>query len=451
MTLKTLQKWQRYSYESLMQSTDQDPRGQLFLADGKMFDASSVEILLNSVDTVRQLYRGTLKAEQLHQIAACAEAGVDPSFSLNVGKKTYFLDLAVGSAYAGGYQIRLQSNEIGIIILLKNRYSKVDAEATHLKIECSPKLIQSMDAVELQALLDAVADRYLSAWKPAGVAVHLAVDVQGWAPDQNFMQNFVCRSKRISDNRAVSEWTFEGADLATSYNQGQSMLFGKANGFQCAIYNKTKECLAHDKLDYFQALWSKTGGEDWDSSAYNPDQDVWRIEVRFHQSIIHQYALGTLEKHSKSEWLNPDTGELIQTDTDLLRFIDTVPHLTGLWRSATMSFRLDYKVGKLIDPFWQYISEDSSYFATYHTTDYKRVKKTPALGNEKNIALVLGNALSIFARQGLRQQQVIQFLRKGGFWDEILAYYQRRGVSQQEVFRLISDGLKRRRQLGKAA
>lgn len=439
-----LQKWDRHSFASLASGSEGDKFGNLFLSKEGQVNLEKMDILLTSVDTVRQLYAGTMNENRLQQVIECYNE--HENYTTSAG------DLfAVGGAMAGGYKYRLQNNSLGIIVLLKHKFHDADSKASHVKIELSPNIIQSHDPLELQKIMDDIAAYWLSKPEPVGAAVHLAADIQGWEPPTDFLSRFVCRSKRITNNTGISEFSVESGEVATVYGRGQSMLFGSARGLQCAIYNKTTEALVRDKLDFWEHLWNKRGGDEPFSNAYNPQENVWRIEVRFHQSVIREYAAGTLDKSGRYEWLNTRTGELVGTKSELNRFIDVVPHLTGLWRTATMSFRLDVKKGRLICPAWQKINEDCFYFDTETTTDYKRIRKTPGQGSEKNICLALGNLISIYARNRFTANYALDCLVKSGIWEEITMYYRARGVGIRDLKQLIEQRLVERRLLGKAS
>lgn len=115
------------------------------------------------------------------------------------------------------------------------------------------------------------------------------------------------------------------------------------------------------------------------------------------------------------------------------------------------SFRLDLQKGKLIDPYWQKLNEDCLFFDTEQKMDYKRIRKTPGQGSEKNIALALGNLISLYACQRFSQRYALICLERSGIWEEITAYYRRRGVELEELKQLILEKIVQRRILGKAA
>ncbi|MFK7160847.1 hypothetical protein V6U78_07345 [Marinospirillum sp. MEB164] len=434
--------WDRTSLDSLFTENPIDGRGAIMLSSRGQVDTSSMKILASTVDTIRQLYVGIINPDRLSALEQAYK-----------GHDNYVADdgtlYAVGGAMQGGYKYRIQSNDIGVIVMIKHRYHDPDAKAPHVKIELSPKLIQSLDPLEIQHYMDDLASYWLDDPQPTGCAVHMATDIQGWQPPHDLLNRFVCRSKRIASNSGISDFSIESGQIATTYNYGQSMLFGTARSMQCAIYNKTAEALHRDKLDFWEAIWKRLGGDDPFTSAYDPEKPVWRVEIRLHQSVIREFASGTLDDTSRFNWLNTRTGELIGTNPELNRFIDIVPHLSGLWRKSMMSFRLDLDKGKLIDPFWQRLLQDPLYFDTEETLDYKRLKKTPGQGSEKNIGLALGNLLSLYARNSFTSAYALHCLAQCGIWHEIQAYYESRGIGLAELKELIKQKLTQRRLLGR--
>lgn len=436
-----IEKWKRTSLEALCSSDLYDTRGNIMISEAGQVDTGAFKILSSTVDTIRQLYKGVLKADVLQKLQECYDTHTNFTTSKGV-------EFAVGGAMVGGYKYKLQNNDIGLIVLVKHRYHDEKLDAPHLKIDLSSKLIESLDPVETQQYLDKIASYWLNDPHPTGCAVHMASDIQGWKPPGDFLSRFVCRSKRISVNTGISQMSMEAGEIATTYNYGQSLLFGTARALQCAIYNKTAEAKYRGKLHYWEALWGRLGGDEPFTSAYDPEQPVWRVEFRFHQSVIKEYASGTLDKTGRYDFLNTATGEQVGTDWRLLRYIDIVPHLSGLWRKAASSFRLDTKRGKLIDPWWQRLADDPLFFETEQKLEYKRVKRPAGQGGEKNIQLGLGNLLSIYARQRFTSQMAINCLMASGIWPELVGYYAARDVNQSQLMELIKQKLIQRRLVG---
>ena len=129
----------------------------------------------------------------------------------------------------------------------------------------------------------------------------MAADIQGLATRFRFFRTVL--SVVLSELPLIQVFLSfplnRAGEIASVYGRGQSMLFGSARGLQCAIYNKTKEAIVRDKLDFWQHLWAKSGGDTPFTSAYNPKSfEVWRIEVAFsiNQFYLREYAAGTLDK-----------------------------------------------------------------------------------------------------------------------------------------------------------
>ncbi|WP_410966908.1 hypothetical protein, partial [Salmonella sp. SAL04277] len=75
---------------------------------------------------------------------------------------------------------------------------------------------------------------------------------------------------------------------ASVYGRGETYMFGSASGLQLCIYNKTLQARATDKLDYWSKVWASLNGDPFGDGdpAYKPEEDVWRLEFRFHHSVI---------------------------------------------------------------------------------------------------------------------------------------------------------------------
>ncbi|WP_251978752.1 hypothetical protein [Salinicola avicenniae] len=431
-----MNRWERYSIESLIEDRE-DPKGRLFLSPKGQKQLGHIKLLHAGVDTVRQLYAGKPCMDLFDQIIETYREG--RGATINLFGSTWIV--GAGNTNSG-FRYRLQNNDLGVIVLFYARHVKVDNIGTHLKIELSPHFIQEHSTADLQAYLDDIAKRMLAYIEPMGCAVHLALDVQGWKPPKDFMERFVTRSKKVTKISGIDDFTFKHGSIATTYGNDETFMFGTASALQCCIYNKTKEAHARDKIHFWESVWNKASDDDPTVSDYNPDKEVWRIEMRFHQSVLREFAQGIP--------CNVDTGEALDMDHGFKRFSDTVPHLTGLWRTALGKYRLDH-AKNLIDSSWQLFQEDARFYDHEPHFLYKRARKAPGLGNEKNVALVVGNLISLYARQSFTTQQAMQGLSRCGAWDDIANYYRRRGLDADMLRQLISQRLIERRLLGKAA
>lgn len=395
-------------------------------------DLSSIKILYSSVDTVKQLYKLHLDSELIDSLQDTLENTVSRVITYKFAGYEWLLR----RGGASGYQYNLQNSELGLVLLIKSRYAKLDCDGTHLKIEVSPKLITEHSVSSLQLLLDNIADLVAlkGNYTSSGCAVHLALDFQGWEPPKSFNNLVTCRSRRITDRHGISELTLDN-DICSVHGKGQSYLFGSAATVQMAVYNKSLEARASDKLDYMEQCWSSKR-LDFDTTVYDPEMPVWRIEIRYSHSVINQFSDMNIQ---------PPSSEKDPIDTSrLTSFESLAPHLGGLWEYGLNNFRYDHNT-KYIHPAWSVFMTESD-FNQYETGfSYKRKYKTAGIGNEKNIAIALGNMLSIFARNKINSVKAYAFLKKSGIWSDIVHYFRVRGMNKADIKLFIEDGLLKRR------
>lgn len=399
-----------------------DSGGLLFFnpETAALTDLSGLNLLHVGVDTVRQLYRGSIKPDLL-------ELFESPGFVQFAGYYWYASRIGRDS----GYQYKLQNSDLGLILLLKNFHVKPELTGPHLKIEVSPHLIDQLEPVRLQKIMDDLADQVLDNAQQNQCAVHVAVDLQGWAPGNDLVDRMACRSRRVRDISGIYSMDF--ASDATVYGRGQSFMWGSAGGIQCAIYNKGLQAQAVDKLDYWRSVWSRAY-VDLDTPAFDPDLPVWRVEFRFHHSVIQQFAEGSV---------CTDTGELIGTRS----FAEIAKHLTGLFRYGLDSFRLLSSPG-LIDPVWTYLKSDiqvnTGAECLADTTEYKRYYKTSSGFTGKNVELFMGNLVSLLARERVGANKGFQRLKEWECWPVIRDHYADKGKTERDIYAWLRDKLAER-------
>ncbi|MFT0137245.1 hypothetical protein ACEK07_04190 [Alcanivoracaceae bacterium MT1] len=389
----------------------ESPWGRLFVDDstGDTFDLRGVNVIHFGTDTVRQLYRGRL---QPHILALFEEPGI--------------VDFAGKRWSAGrigrdsGYQYRLQNADLGVILLIKSFHAKDDAIGTHLKIEVSPHCIQAHSPRELQILMDDLADQVLTHATAHQAAVHIAMDVQGWAPPQDFQPHLHCRSRRVRQYDGIDN--IEWASASATYGRGESWLFGSPSGIQLAVYDKTKEAIAKDKLDYWRSVWSQADG-------YQEERQVFRIEFRFHHSIVEQFSQGSVDYQ---------TGAVV----DFHDYASLHDHLDALWRYGCDAYRYLRRPG-LYDPFWTVVSRQALPLDP-QPVKYKRYHKTASGFSGKNVELLLGNFISCAARHRLSACQAWKALESLPFFDVIEDHYRAKGKSTYDLRRHIRQLLEER-------
>ncbi|MGM0953769.1 MAG: hypothetical protein ACQEW7_12420 [Pseudomonadota bacterium] len=401
-------------------------KGNLFIGpDGQQVNLQGVNVLWSGVDTVRQLFEGRLKPEPLAEISNAYEDSFDAVVTIKG------IPFRVQSGRRGGFRYLLQNRDYGLTLLFQNFYADAENPGTHLKIETSPRWLYERSSAEIHDELASWGIHFLKGVKPVGIALHLAVDFQGWEPPQDFAQHFVTRAKTISVHNGVSGVEWETG--ATINGKGETFTFGKANSLQTCLYDKTKEIDVSDKRAFMESIWETAVNEDsFPDTCYDPDKPVWRLEIRYHHRIVNEVSEGTLG-------MDP-----------IYTYMDAVPHLTGLWQYALKGNRFEVK-REWVHPIWTKLREDVGFGHSAPDLMYKRAKKQPGCGNEKNVSLAFGNLLSIYARNRFNPRQAWDCLKKSGLWEDLCNYYRRREIYENELFQLVQDGLIKRRLLTKVA
>lgn len=420
MTFKT---WDRYSLESLSYNR-QDERGRLFISGLGQVDLSRVTFLHEGVDTIRQLYSGTLKQEHLDAIKVVYDLGFSHPLIDLLGRQWF-----LGSGGKSGYKYRLQDSKLGLILFIGSRYVLESISGSHFKIEVSPHFIDERKSESIQGYMDALAARVLHDPRPVGCSVHLCVDVQGWQPPKDFSDLLITRSRRRVNYQGIDHAEFSLSEISAVYGASQSFQFGLASSLQFSLYRKDLQIKAVDKVHFWESVWSRRTDENF-HLLYQPDVNVWRFEFRFHHSVVQQFA--------------EELGQTMDT------FLSVVPHLTGLFRYALGNYRLNavsaaskslsetYR-GVYIDPMWQLLLQDIQILEPDPGFTYKRKRKKPGQGGFKNLNLAVGNLLSLYARNGINPIQALKFLMQSGIWKDYLEYFrmkfQRREFLSDEFLR----------------
>jgi hypothetical protein len=406
-------------------TAEESPFGRLFLNPKTlaMTDLSGVRLLGCRVDTVRQHYKGLPRPELL----CLVEQGGMVSFA---GHTWHAGRIGRDS----GYQYKLQNADLGFVLLLKNFNVKVDVVGSHMKIEVSPHAIQSCSPEVLQEWMDRFAHEALEYVEVSQCAVHLALDFQGWTPPADLTREMQCRARSRRDISGIKEIHHAGESV--TYGCAQSFLFGSASGMQLAIYNKSLQAKSADKLDYWESVW-RTLDNPFDAACslnYNPDETVWRVELRFHHSVVQQFADGSCDAH---------TGAVIGTTN----YQHLAPHLDGLFQYGLASFRYQSCTG-LYDAFWTLMRQDVRVsvpvVSLVDHTAYKRHYKTAKGFSGKNVELFLGNMISLLARERIGAKKAFSSLKEWDCWPVIRDHYEAKGKTENQIYEHIRDLLTER-------
>jgi hypothetical protein len=434
-----VKRWDRYSVESLIKD-ESDPKGGVFLSAAGQAILTDVHVLHHGLDTVKQLYSGLLRRDALDNIERIYQEGVGECWEF--GGVVWL----VASGGASGYQYRLQNSDLGLILFVKSRYADSLDDASHVKIECSPHWLYSRDLNDICKEMDAFAMLLLEAPKGSGCAVHMCADIQGWNPASDFVDSLVTRARRVVAHDSAKVIYMDMGEVATTYNRGQSYLLGSASSMQMSVYRKDVQAKAVDKLDFWRKIWRNIPNENFDGCIYDENKPVWRVEFRFHHSVIADFGRGSSEfSFQVDEWLH---------------LSGVSKHLQGLWQYGLNGFRLEvveHGSGRFYDPMWQYLLDDVVFSEPVGDVMYKRVKKTPGLGNEKNLMLAVGNLLSCYARNGFSAKYAFRCLKRSGVYDDLWNYMERRAFlrhehfSEADILEMVRKALQLRQLLGKCA
>lgn len=406
-------------------TVNEDPKGRFFFDQklGRFTDLSGVRLLRCGVDTVRQHYEGLLRPSLL------ALFGDKPGMVTFAGYRFHASRVGRDS----GYQFKLQNADLGLILLLKNFNRKIDQIGPHLKIEVSPHAIAGRSPERLQDQLDHLAAAAMEHCQRKQCAVHIALDFQGWTPPDDFSARMHCKAttRRAFDGISRVEW----ADKAAVYGRGQSYMFGSAGACQFALYNKTAQARSIDKLDWWEREWRQNDSFDLgDPANYDPQQPVWRAELRFHHSVVQQFADGSCILGS---------ADSIDTDS----YAGLAPHLDGLWRYGLTNFNALSRPG-IIEPFWTLIRDDvrvdTGVDSLVDQTEYKRQYKTARGFSGKNVDLAVGNLVTLLARQGVGAKKGFEALKSLPVWPVIRDHYHARDMSERDIYLQIKERLEER-------
>ena len=113
-------------------------------------------------------------------------------------------------------------------------------------------------------------------------AIHLAVDVQGWKPDDDFSGKLHCKSKKRSQHNAMDGmWSSTCRKYPVSTTTVNPTPLVVPMPYNWRVYNKTVQARKIDKFDYIENKWQTSTQLDDDTFGYDPERDVFRIEDPF--------------------------------------------------------------------------------------------------------------------------------------------------------------------------
>lgn len=393
---------------------DNVEKPELFVChDGSIVDSSDWVVIHHGLDTVRQLYAGLLDPAVYLDIQTAYDSGFNST--VEVGGFQWI----VSTGGRSGYRYTLRNSNVGLSILVGSSFVEPKYNGHHLKIQASPVFLLSRSADDIQVDLDHFASFFISQIKHTGVAVHICADVQGWTPPVDLDRRLTTKAKRVYKYSSIETLEFDFNEVALVYGKGTSFTWGSRGSLEFNLYDKTLATKSKGELPLWLPVWAQS--PDFDENA-----PVQRFELRFHQSVIDQFANGSGFVAAKLS--------------------DLAPHLTGLWRYGMDNFRLD-DTKTYINPFWQWLRDDLVF---YHQAvldiDYKRLYQAPGddgVPSDRAISICFGQLCSIYGRNGYDLKRAAKHLQNSGIWQNLLDMYSRRGKTSDDVFLALSDKLSR--------
>ena len=388
------------------------------------YDLSKMKILHSGIDTIRQLYSCVLKQDVLRTIARLTE---ECSYCISsIGGIDWEIKRQGKSS---GYQYSLKNIDEGVVVLLKSAFKEEDKGGSHIKIEATPQLIDELGLSKLSKRLREIGKIFGETLCAQGVAIHLCVDVKGLNMPEQWDEELVTRSRKITKAKGASNFTYHAASVAFQYGDKETYTFGPPSGIQFSLYNKSKEAVKSDKIDFCESLWKRAAGRFgevlYDDGRISGEADeVHRFEVRIHHSIIQEFEQGNL---SATTVLDDDGNQISSGNLTFIREArDLKRHLQGLWTYFLKSFRLHHS-SVYVHPIWQKLSEDVQFSHLDEKFIYKRAKKTPGINTRRSVAMILGYLVKLCTRKRINMSlitsSVLNGMRHLGLEAELANYF----------------------------
>ena len=385
---------------------DESEDGMIFVNSISNFEnISDTKLIYKGVDTIKARFNGTLRFSFIQKIIKTLDnGGFNPIFSLD---DTDFI-LSRGSK-ATRYRFKLQAKALGVIIHFGDLHIReeniCEPEKGKIKYEFSPNFIYDNGLECVSLFMSNFNQLMMHGFTPSGVDVHLCADLQGWKPDDDIIKNMVTFVRKPpSVYHGIDSLSYNYESSAVSYGLIDTITWGSASSSQLSIYNKTKEAKVHGKSKFWHYVY------DNETVLYNPDDEVYRVELRLPSSVI-------------KNLVKRDDG----SPMSILSVEDLQNHLNQLWvYGLSRLFRYDYDTSKTkkktIKPIWQFLLDDVRFNDVYEPCDFKRQYIVVDDSIDHNISLAIGNLTSAFAKAGYSVDEVVETVQKMPIYRQILDY-----------------------------
>lgn len=391
--------------------------GDAFINDVESIDMSNFTVVHSGFDTLEQKYHGYFNQNNLDQWLMHRIYTEQLVMKMNLDEEIYLDERKFKLTKAplkSGYRFMLRSKS-GITVFFADLYTTDWRSKGTAKIRFSPQFIKEHGDKNVSKISDHLAAILFVQFEYAGVSADMCNDVQGWRPQNDFLELIRTQSRvkrsfdSIGSQEGHIELTLDASDIAVRYDLSESFLIGKKGSSQLACYNKLKEAKKTRKLGWWLSVYEE-------NLLFDPDQDVFRIESRLPSNVLKN--LGTIE------------GENLQ----ILSIDQVIEHANSLWvYSLYKLFRYQFRDTTQVHPVWQYIAEHGITENQTNQFFYKRVVnkvKTDDPGH--NITMGLAHLATGFAKEGYSVHQAEVEIRKLTYFEVINHYYKQKGIRQQQ-------------------
>jgi hypothetical protein len=386
----------------------EDSQGSLFVNDVD-FEGRSLEgfnVLHFGFDTIKQKFKGILSENLIKPWLQRLEG----NFKIEVDFFNHIFQFSKAPR-ASGFRYLLQNKSLGIHLFFGSFHKVEWFKDGIAKAEFSPQLIHEHGLENLYYIAQNLADLlFVSGWFWNGVESHICADVQGWKPEQEFLENITTTSQV---KRAFNTSHLVAADLsemAVRYANSESFLIGKAGRSQLAAYNKTAESKVTGKYSWWLEVYKE-------HPLFDESKDVFRIELRLHDSVLKNLG-------------NPETGE----NYGIVHLMQLADHVHSLWRYGLFKlFRYHYTESDVVRPEWQFLAESVQFDVfTENEFFYKRVESEIIDDTiQKNLEQAIGHLASAFAKANIPDDTALKSLRRLPIYKHLCFLYEEKGMSAE--------------------